>query len=198
MVSYGEFRNRSSFTQTELIAFACGTLIDDAPKGFASRLPLPPMLMLDRVLQIRREGSRGGMIAEREVREGDWYFGCHFKDDPVQPGCLSVDAIWQMIGFFCAWGGGLGSGRALGCREVTFEDQILPGDGMVRYEVDIRRFSILEHSGAAIAIGSGDVFVGGHLVCSIKDAKVGVFRDMAQIDHRGAGGGSRGASGEGE
>ena len=194
MVSYEEFRRRSSFTQAELIAFAGGTLISDEPEGFACRLPLPPMLMLDRLLEIKREGNRGRIVAERGVRKDDWFFRCHFKNDPVQPGCLNIDALWQMIGFFCAWSGGVGSGRALGCKEVTFEGQVLPTDNVLRYEVDIRRFTILERSGAAIAIGNGDVFVDGHLVCSVKDAKVGVFRDVGQIDPRGAGEGSRGAS----
>lgn len=194
MISYEEFRRQASFTQAEVIAFAGGTLIDDEPEGFASRLPLPPMLMLDRLLEITRERNRGRIVAEREVRKDDWYFACHFKDDPVQPGCLSIDAIWQMIGFFCAWSGGVGSGRALGCKEVVFEGQVLPTDSMVRYEVDIRRFTILERSGAAIAIGTGNAFVDGHLVCSVIDAKVGVFRDISQVNHRGAGRGSHAAS----
>ncbi|OGP83757.1 MAG: 3-hydroxyacyl-[acyl-carrier-protein] dehydratase FabA [Deltaproteobacteria bacterium RBG_13_65_10] len=194
MVSYEEFQRRSSFTQAEIIAFAGGTLIDDQPEGFASRLPLPPLLLLDRLIEISRQGNRGRIVAEQEVRKDDWFFGCHFKDDPVQPGCLSIDAIWQMIGFFCTWSGGVGSGRALGCKEVVFEGQILPTDTMVRYEVDIRRFSILERSGAVIAVGNGDVLVDGHLVCSVKDAKVGVFRDLTQINQRRAGGSSGGAS----
>jgi 3-hydroxyacyl-[acyl-carrier protein] dehydratase/trans-2-decenoyl-[acyl-carrier protein] isomerase len=198
VISYEQFRRRSCFTDAEVLAFADGTLIDDAPEGFAARLPLPPMLMLDRVVEIDRGGHRGRIVAERGVRPDDWYFRCHFKNDPVQPGCLSLDAIWQMMGFFCAWSGGLGSGRALGCREVTFEDQVLPTDAVVRYEVDIRRFTILERSGAAIAVGRGEAFVDGRLVCLVRDAKVGLFRDMGLIDQRGAGRGPGGPQIEGE
>lgn len=179
MISYAEFRERSSFTQTEILAFSHGTLLADAPEGFGCRLPLPPMLMVDRIVDINRDNNRGRIVGERDVRLDDWFFQCHFKGDPVQPGCLGVDAVWQLLGFYCAWMGGLGTGRALGCKEVIFEGQIRPMDKTVRYEVDIRRFSNLVDSGAAIVIGNAAVLVDDERIYSIKDAKVGLFADIA-------------------
>ena len=179
MISYEAFQSRSSFDQTEVLAFAHGVLLHDPPEGLTARFPLPPLLMVDRIVEIRRNHPRGRMVAERDVRLDDWFFQCHFAGDPVQPGCLGVDAIWQLLGFFCVWNGALGSGRALGCKEVVFEGQIRPRDEVVRYEIDIRRFSNLPDSGAAIAIGDGAVLVDGQRIYCIKDAKVGVFRDIA-------------------
>ncbi|MEE8312521.1 MAG: bifunctional 3-hydroxydecanoyl-ACP dehydratase/trans-2-decenoyl-ACP isomerase [Candidatus Binatia bacterium] len=191
-MTYDEFRERRSFEHAELLAFAHGTLIDDEPEGFACRLPLPPMLMVDRIGHIGSEGRRGTIVAERDVRVDDWFFQCHFKGDPVQPGCLGVDAIWQLVGFYCGWAGAIGSGRALGCGEVTFEGQIRPMDATVRYEVEIRRFASLVDSGAAIAVGDGRVLVDGEQIYSIKGARVGVFRDIAYVDYPRQGRHSRG------
>jgi 3-hydroxyacyl-[acyl-carrier protein] dehydratase/trans-2-decenoyl-[acyl-carrier protein] isomerase len=191
VLSYEEFRRRSSFTQVELVAFAHGTLINDAPEGFACRLPLPPLLQLDRVIDIRREGQRGRIVAEREVGGDDWFLQRHFKNDPVMPGCLSIEALWQMMGFFCAWSGGIGCGRALGCKEMALEEQILPADKVIRYEVDVRRFTLLKNSGAAIAVGNGAVFVNGRLVCSVEAARVGTFSNAGAS---GSGGDRRDAS----
>jgi 3-hydroxyacyl-[acyl-carrier protein] dehydratase/trans-2-decenoyl-[acyl-carrier protein] isomerase len=182
-VKYREFREKSSFSAQELLAFAHGTLFDDAPLGFAARLPLPPMLMLDRVLRIERKGSRGRIEAERDVRVDDWFFQCHFLSDPVQPGCLGLDAAWQLLGFFCAWAGGLGAGRALGCGEVEFFGQIRPHDGCVRYEVDVRRYTELEGAGAAMAIGDARLFVDGEPIYAIKKARVGTFQGIAYPDY---------------
>ena len=92
-MKYSEFRERSSFAHEELLAFAHGTLFDDAPIGFDARLPLPPMLMLDRITQVERSGARGRIVGERDVRLDDWFFQCHFLSDPVQPGCLGVDGV---------------------------------------------------------------------------------------------------------
>ena len=113
-MTYTEFQERRSFAKRELLAFAHGRLIDDPPAGFEARLPLPPLLMLDRIVELGRDGARGRLVAERDVQLDDWFFQCHFQGDPVQPGCLGVDAVWQLLGFFCAWRGGLGTGRALG------------------------------------------------------------------------------------
>ena len=118
------------------------------PSGFEVRLPLPPMLMVDRIVDIESHGVRGRMVAERDVRIDDWFFQCHFQDDPVQPGCLGVDAVWQLLGFYCAWSGALGSGRALGCGEIEFSGQIRPRDHVVRYEITVRRCAALPPPGA--------------------------------------------------
>jgi 3-hydroxyacyl-[acyl-carrier protein] dehydratase/trans-2-decenoyl-[acyl-carrier protein] isomerase len=183
MITYEEFRQRSSFDKGELIAFAHGTLIEDEPDGFASRLPTPPLLMIDRILEIRRENQRGSIIAERDVALDDWFFQCHFKGDPVQPGCLGLDGVWQLLGYYCAWSGAIGAGRALGCKEIRFEGQIRPRDRVVRYQVDIRRFTQLPDSGAAIVIGDAGLLVDGEQIYTIEGAKVGVFLDIDYTDY---------------
>lgn len=178
-MKYAEFRARDRFDQQELLAFGHGTLVDDAPEGFTARLPVPPMLMLDRVVEISRQGNRGRVVGERDVRLDDWFFQCHFLGDPVQPGCLGVDAVWQLLGFFCNWAGGLGSGRALGCGEVEFFGQIRPHDRLVRVEIDVRRYAELPESGSTIAIGDATLSVDGEPIYSVKRAKTGLFRDIA-------------------
>lgn len=182
-MTYLEFRERRYFTREELLALGYGRLIDDPPEGFKTRLPLPPMLMVDRIEEISRDGRRGRLIAERDVRLDDWFYHCHFLGDPVQPGCLGVDAVWQMVGFYCAWNGALGTGRALGCKEVEFSGQIRPHDGVVRYEIDIVRYQDLPNSGSAIAIADAVVRVDGDPIYDIKRAKVGVFRDIDYPDY---------------
>jgi 3-hydroxyacyl-[acyl-carrier protein] dehydratase/trans-2-decenoyl-[acyl-carrier protein] isomerase len=152
-----------------------------------SQLPVPPMLMVDRVTEIRREGRQGRVVAEREVRRDDWFFQCHFTNDPVQPGCLGVDAVWQLLGFFCTWAGGLGSGRALGCGEIEFSGQIRPHDRIVRYEIDVRRYSELKAAGSSIAIGDAVVLVDGEPIYTLRNAKSGLFRGIAYADYPHAG-----------
>jgi len=182
-VKYEAFRQRSSFDRQELLAFAHGRLVEDPPEAFAAKLPLPPMLMVDRIDEIRRERHRGRVVAERDIRLDDWFFQCHFRGDPVQPGCLGVDAVWQLLGLFCGCSGASGSGRALGCKEVEFSGQIRPHNRLVRYEVEVRRFSLLKESGSAVAIGTGAVIVDGEPVYLIKDAKVGMFQGIAYPDY---------------
>ena len=180
---YEEFRSRSFFDHTEVLAFGHGALLEDAPEGFGARFPIPPMLMVDQITLIESNGNRGRIEAERRVRLDDWFFQCHFSGDPVQPGCLGVDAVWQLIGFYCAWMGGLGTGRALGCGEVEFSGQIRPYDEIVRYEIDIVRFADLPKSGSCIGIGNATVLVDSDAIYSIKRAKVGLFRDITYPDY---------------
>jgi len=182
-VKYVDFLARERFDHAELLAFGHGTLVDDPPEHFASRLPVPPMLMLDRVVELRREGPRGRAVAERDVRLDDWFFQCHFLGDPVQPGCLGLDGVWQLLGFFCNWAGGLGTGRALGCGEVEFFGQIRPHDGVVRYELDVVRYRELPKSGSAIAVADATVLVDDDAVYTVKHAKVGLFRDLLYPDY---------------
>jgi len=178
-VKYDEFRARDHFDRQELLAFGHGTLVDDPPEGFTARLPVPPMLMLDRVVEVSRQGNRGRIVGERDVRIDDWFFQCHFLGDPVQPGCLGVDAVWQLLGFYCNWAGGLGSGRALGCGEIEFSGQIRPHDRLVRIEIDVKRYAELPESGSAIAIGDATLLVDGDPIYTMKRAKTGLFRDIA-------------------
>lgn len=192
-MTHAEFQARTEFARPELIAFAHGRLVDDPPAGFAARLPLPPLLMIDRIAAIRRDGSRGRIVAERDVRLDDWFFQCHFLGDPVQPGCLGVDAVWQLIGFFCAWRGGLGAGRALGCGEIAFEGQIRPHDRTVRYEIDVRRCTTYAATGATLAVADATVLVDDVPIYTLAQARAGLFRDLAYADYpapsaRGRGG----------
>jgi len=182
-VNYGDFQNQKSFTKEEMLAFTHGNLIDDAPPEFGVQLPCPPMLMVDRILEIRADGPRGRIVAERDVAIDDWFFQCHFRSDPVQPGCLGVDGVWQLLGFFCAWNGGLGSGRALGCGEIEFSGQIRPHDHCVRYEIDVRRFTKIAHAGATLVIGDATLFVDDEPIYEIKRAKVGTFQNIAYSDY---------------
>jgi 3-hydroxyacyl-[acyl-carrier protein] dehydratase/trans-2-decenoyl-[acyl-carrier protein] isomerase len=182
-MTYDEFGKRDHFTREELLAYAHGSLITNRPEGFDSRLPLPPMLMIDRILEITRNGQRGRIVAERDVRLDDWFFQCHFLGDPVQPGCLGVDGVWQLLGYFCSWAGGIGAGRALGCGEIEFAGQIRPHDSVVRYEINVRRYTELRGSGAAIVVGDAQLFVDDAMIYEMKSARVGLFRDLTYRDY---------------
>ena len=182
-MTYQEFMEKSSFGQEELLAFAYGQLVDDPPADFDGRLPAPPFLMVDRILSFTAEGRRGGIIAELDIRMDAWYFQCHMPGDPVQPGCLSIDAIWQLLGFYCLWRGALGAGRALGCGEVAFQGQIRPFNRCVRYEIGVKRYALLKESGSALVIGDGRIFVDDELIAHVQDAKTGIFKGIVYRDY---------------
>jgi 3-hydroxyacyl-[acyl-carrier protein] dehydratase / trans-2-decenoyl-[acyl-carrier protein] isomerase len=182
-MNYQDFMAQGRFSQEELLAFSFGTLVDDAPKGFDSRLPAPPLLMVDRVLSVNRDGRQGLIIAEQDVRLDAWFFQCHLPGDPVQPGCLCVDAVWQLLGFYCVWRGSLGAGRALGCGEIFFNGQIRPYNKVVRYEVQVKRYSHLKDSGASIVIGDANILVDNELIMTLKDARTGVFHGIVYPDY---------------
>jgi 3-hydroxyacyl-[acyl-carrier protein] dehydratase/trans-2-decenoyl-[acyl-carrier protein] isomerase len=182
-LKYNEFLARDHFGATELLALGHGTLVEDPPAGFRGRLPIPPMLMFDRIIEIRRDGHRGRIVAEQDVRLDAWFFQCHFLGDPVQPGCLGLDAVWQLVGFFCVWSGALGTGRALGVAEVEFSGEIRPHTAVVRYELDVLRFTRLPGSGGALAIADARVFADGKPIYTIKRAKSGTFPDIRYPDY---------------
>lgn len=181
-LDYAEFLRRTEFGRGELIALSQGNLVSDPPPEFV-RLPAPPLLMLDRVTLIERNGARGRIVGEQDVDLAAWFFQCHFRGDPVQPGCLGLDAIWQLLGLYCAVAGGAGSGRALGCAEVAFYGQIRPHNRCVRYEIAVRRFSQLPASGAAVAVGDAEVLVDDEPIYRIAGAKVGTFLGIAYPDY---------------
>ena len=182
-MKYEDYLRRTSFSKQELLAISWGNLVENQPTTEYAVLPAPPMLMFDRVTEITHEGGRGTIVAEQDIELDDWFFQCHFRLDPVQPGCLGVDAIWQLIGLYCSVRGSRGIGRALGCREVEFFGQIRPHDRMVRYEVAIRRYAELKSSGTAVAIGTGRVFVDDVHIYTINDAKVGMFENIRYADY---------------
>jgi len=182
-VKYTEFRERHSFGLEEIIAFSYGNLVADPPPDFDARLPAPPFLMVDRILSFTSNGNKGHIVAEQDIRMDAWYFQCHMPGDPVQPGCLCVDAVWQLLGFYCVWRGALGAGRALGCSEVSFNGQIRPFNKCVRYEVEVKRYSQLKDSGASLVIADGNVYVDNELIAHVKEAKTGIFRGIVYPDY---------------
>jgi len=182
-MNYKDFTSRCYFGHEELVAFSYGRLVEDRPEGFDGHLPAPPFLMVDRILSITGNGRQGEIIAEQDVRFDAWYFQCHMPGDPVHPGCLCVDAVWQLLGFYCIWRGALGAGRALGCGEVFFNGQVRPFNKCVRYEITIKRFSQLKVSGAAVVIGDAKVFVDDEPIIDVADARSGVFRGIVYPDY---------------
>ncbi|MEW5849949.1 MAG: bifunctional 3-hydroxydecanoyl-ACP dehydratase/trans-2-decenoyl-ACP isomerase [Myxococcota bacterium] len=181
-MKYSEYLQRTHFSQEEILAIAHGNLVDDPP-AHMGKLPTPPMLMFDRVLNVERAGNRGRMTAELDVRLDAWYFQCHFKGDPVQPGCLGVDAVWQLMGLYLSICDCPGTGRALGCREVEFSGQIRPHDKVVRYELDVRRLTRLPQNGSALAVADATVAVDGDVIYAVTGARVGTFLDIDYRDY---------------
>jgi len=182
MMTYKEFQEKTFYTKEEILALTQGLLVSDAPAEFV-RLPAPPMLMVDRILEIEQNGNKGRIVAEKDVVMDEWFFQCHFRADPVQPGCLGVDAIWQLLGFYQGRCGAQGSGRALGCKEVVFDGQIRPYNKLIRYEVEVRRYVVVKGGEASLAVGTGKVIVDGEHIYTIHDAKVGIFKGIAYPDY---------------
>ncbi len=177
-MKYSQFLDAKRFSKEDLLASAWGTLVEDPPLEGVPSLPAPPMLMFDRITEISHNGSQGKIVAEQDIALDAWFFQCHFRNDPVQPGCLGVDAIWQLLGFYSAVRGATGAGRALGSKEIEFSGQIRPHNKLVQYVVNVRRYSALAQAGMSVVIGSGEVLVDGESIYSVKDAKVGVFASI--------------------
>jgi 3-hydroxyacyl-[acyl-carrier protein] dehydratase/trans-2-decenoyl-[acyl-carrier protein] isomerase len=162
---------KHSYTFEDLIECAKGHLFGPGN----AQLPLPPMLMLDRIVKISDTGGnfgKGEIVAEFDIKPDLWFFDCHFKGDPVMPGCLGLDAMWQLVGFFMGWAGSPGRGRALSVGEVTFRGQITPATKLVRYEIDMKK--VIQRS-LHMGVGDGKVFADGVHIYSAKDLKVGLF-----------------------
>lgn len=160
-----------SFTREELLKSGRGELY--GPDN--AQLPLPPMLMMDRVIKITDEGGaygKGEIIAELDVTPDLWFFDCHFQGDPVMPGCLGLDAMWQLIGFWLCWAGGPGKGRALGCGEVKFTGQVLPTAKKVTYKLDLKRVIMRK---LVMGIADATMEVDGKAIYQATDLKVGLF-----------------------
>ena len=167
------FVQKNSYSYEDLLDCGHGKLF--GPKN--ARLPLPPMLMFDRITHISSEGGRygkGEIIAEMDVRDDLWFFDCHFETDPVMPGCLGLDAMWQLIGFYLGWSGGPGRGRALSAGEVKFSGMVLNDAKMLTYRIDIRK-TILRK--LVMGIGDATMEVDGRQIYSASDLRVGLFTD---------------------
>ena len=165
------FEQQSSYQQAELQACGHGQMFGDGN----AQLPLPPMLMFDRITHISDKGGaygRGEVIAELDINPELWFFTCHFEGDPVMPGCLGVDALWQLVGFFLGWKGGPGHGRALGSGEIRFTGQVTPDCKLVRYQLSLKRVVMRK---LFMGIADGQVEADGKVIYTSKDLRVGLF-----------------------
>ena len=166
-----EFVPQNSYTKEELIACGKGQLFGPGN----ARLPLPNMLMVDRIVEINRDGGkygRGEIIAELDITPDLWFFGCHFESDPVMPGCLGLDAMWQLVGFFLGWTGAPGRGRALGCGEVKFSGQVLPKQRKITYHIHMKR---VMNSKLVLGIADAEMSVDGRKIYEGNGLRVGLF-----------------------
>jgi 3-hydroxyacyl-[acyl-carrier protein] dehydratase/trans-2-decenoyl-[acyl-carrier protein] isomerase len=164
---------QSSFDLQGLLSCARGELFGPGN----AKLPLPPMLMFDRITKITADGGsagKGEVEAEFDIHPDLWFFKCHFQGDPVMPGCLGLDALWQMLGFFLGWMGGLGKGRAIGVGEVKLTAMILPTAKKVTYYVDLQRLIMRK---LVVGVANGIVKVDGQLAFEVKDLKVGLTNE---------------------
>ena len=162
---------KSSYDYDDLIRSGHGELF--GPEN--GRLPLPPMLMLDRITHISSEGGafgKGELRAELDIRPDLWFFDCHFEGDPVMPGCLGLDAMWQLVGFYLVWLGLEGRGRALGVGKVKFSGQVLPTAKLVTFQLDIKRVISRKLN---MAIADGTMSVDGREIYTAEDLRVGLF-----------------------
>ena len=163
---------RSSFTYEELLSCGRGEMFGPGN----AQLPLPPMLMFDRIVEISETGGPAGVglvRAEFDIRPDLWFFPCHFQGDPVMPGCLGLDALWQLTGFFLGWLGLPGKGRALGVGEVKFSDQVLPTTKLVEYRVELKR---VFKTKLKMGIADGTLLADGKPIYEVKDMRVGLFQ----------------------
>ena len=164
---------KNSYKYAELIDCANGKMFGPGN----AKLPSPPMLMFDRITNI--EDNKGiynkGLIeAELDIRKKMWFFDCHFKEDPVMPGCLGLDAMWQLVGFFLGWKGEPGKGRALGVNSVKFTGEVLKNSKIARYKVDMKR--ILKKEGAVVGLADGTLFSDNKPIYEAENLKVGLFK----------------------
>ena len=164
---------KNSFTYEDLISCGNGELFGAGN----AKLPLPPMLMFDRISQINENNGifkKGSLKAELDIKDDLWFFNCHFKDDPVMPGCLGLDAMWQLVGFYLGWLGNPGKGRALGVGTVKFTGEVLKNVKKVEYLIDMKK--VMAPGGTTVGLANGMVLADGKKIYSAERLKVGLFK----------------------
>jgi 3-hydroxyacyl-[acyl-carrier protein] dehydratase/trans-2-decenoyl-[acyl-carrier protein] isomerase len=164
-------QTQNSYTYEELLTCGRGEMFGAGN----AQLPMPPMLMFDRIIKITEDGGsvgKGEIIAELDIHPDLWFFSCHFPGDPVMPGCLGLDAMWQLVGFHLGWLGGLGRGRALGAGEVKFTGQVTPACKKITYSIDIKRVIMRK---LVMGIADAQMEVDGRVIYTAKDLRVGLF-----------------------
>jgi 3-hydroxyacyl-[acyl-carrier protein] dehydratase/trans-2-decenoyl-[acyl-carrier protein] isomerase len=164
---------KNSYSYDELINCGEGKLFGPGN----AKLPLPPMLMFDRITEINdKKGTfkKGLLKAELDIKNDLWFFNCHFKEDPVMPGCLGLDAMWQLVGFFLGWIGNPGKGRALGVGTVKFTGEVLQNVKLVTYEIEMKK--IMSPGGTTVGLANGIVLADGKKIYSADSLKVGLFK----------------------
>ena len=170
------FEQKENYTFEELLECGHGRLFGAGN----AQLPLPPFLMLDRITQISSEGGlygKGEITAEMDIKPDLWFFKCHFENDPVMPGCLGLDAMWQLVGFFLGWLGGLGRGRAISVGDVKFSGQVLNTAKKLTYQINIKRVIMRK---LVMGIADGVLNVDGQPIYDAKDIRVGLFSPREQ------------------
>ena len=164
---------KNSYRYEDLISCGKGELFGEGN----AKLPLPPMLMFDRITEIKKdkgEFKKGFIKAELDIKENLWFFDCHFQNDPVMPGCLGLDAMWQLVGFYLGWIGEPGKGRALGVNSVKFTGEVLTNVKIARYEVNMKR--ILKKEGAVVGLADGTLYADDKAIYQAESLKVGLFK----------------------
>ena len=164
---------KNSYSYDDLITCGNGDLFGPGN----AKLPLPPMLMFDRITEINENNgifNKGSLKAELDIKDDLWFFDCHFKKDPVMPGCLGLDAMWQLVGFFLGWLGNPGKGRALGVGTVKFTGEVLQSVKNVRYEIDMKK--IMSPGGTTVGLANGIVLADNKKIYSAESLKVGLFK----------------------
>lgn len=176
-----DLSHQHSFTREELLDCGHGNMFGPGN----ARLPTPNMLMVDRIVDIHKDGGKygkGHIVAELDINPDLWFFECHFPSDPVMPGCLGLDAMWQLVGFYTAWLGNPGQGRALSCGKVSFTGQVLPTHKKITYRIDIRR--VISRK-LILGVGDGSLEVDGRLIYTAEDLRVGLFSADSLHDQQG-------------
>ena len=164
---------KNSYNYDELISCGEGKLFGEGN----AKLPLPPMLMFDRITEIKKDAGefkKGFIKAELDIKDNLWFFDCHFQKDPVMPGCLGLDAMWQLVGFYLGWIGNPGKGRALGVGTVKFTGEVLQDVKLVKYEIDMKK--IMSPGGTTVGLANGLVLADGKKIYSAENLKVGLFK----------------------